>query len=116
MHAVKPYLEATKGSFVTTASLAGVKPEGSSLPYAISKAAQIYLAKTLSEVCAPNIRVNSLAQAKRNRLKRLVTVQVRVSIPTHYQFNINMRSGHRECCSNASPERIYDWTKRGSRL
>jgi NAD(P)-dependent dehydrogenase (short-subunit alcohol dehydrogenase family) len=135
MHAVKPYLEATKGSFVTTASLAGVKPGGSSLPYAISKAAQIYLAKTLSEVCAPNIRVNSvspslmltdwglqfdekeqLAQAEHNRLKRLVTVQVRVSIPTHYPLDINMRLGYCECCSNASSERIYDWTKRGSRL
>jgi NAD(P)-dependent dehydrogenase (short-subunit alcohol dehydrogenase family) len=101
MHAVKPYLEATKGSFVTTASLAGVKPGGSSLPYAISKAAQIHLAKTLSEVCAPDIRVNSvspslmltdwglqfdekeqLAQAECNRLKSLITVQVRISLPT----------------------------------
>lgn len=99
MHAVQPYLEVTKGSFVTTASLAGVKPGGSSLPYAISKAAQIYLVKTLSKVCAPNIRVNSvspalmltdwglqfdekeqLAQAERNGLKRLVTVQVRTSV------------------------------------
>jgi NAD(P)-dependent dehydrogenase (short-subunit alcohol dehydrogenase family) len=135
MHAVKPYLEATKGSFVTTASLAGIKPGGSSLPYVISKAAQIYLAKTLSEVCAPNIRVNSvspslmltdwglqfdekdqLAQAERNRLKRLVTVQVRISIPTYCQLNINMHAGHRKCCSNASSERIHDWTKCGSRL
>jgi NAD(P)-dependent dehydrogenase (short-subunit alcohol dehydrogenase family) len=95
MHAVKPYLEATKGAFVTTASLAGVVPGGSSLPYAISKAAQIYLVKTLSRVCAPNIRVNSvspslmltdwglqfsedqqLAQAEASHLKRLITVQV----------------------------------------
>ena len=121
MHAVKPHLEATKGSFVTTAGLAGVKPGGSSLPYAISKAAQIYLVKTLSKVCAPNIRVNSvspalmltdwglqfdekehLAQAERNRLKRLVTVQVPTSIPTRYQLNTNMRSRHRECRSNAA--------------
>lgn len=104
MHAVKPYLEATKGSFVTTASLAGVKPGGSSLPYAISKAAQIHLVKTMSKVCAPNIRVNSvspalmltdwglqfdekeqLAQAERNGLKRLVTIQVRECILTCHQ-------------------------------
>jgi NAD(P)-dependent dehydrogenase (short-subunit alcohol dehydrogenase family) len=31
MHAAKPYLEATEGSFITTASLAGVKVSGSSL-------------------------------------------------------------------------------------
>lgn len=98
MKAVKPHLEATKGAFVTTASLAGVLPGGSSLPYAISKAAQIYLAKTLSRVCAPHIRVNSvspalmltdwglqfseeqqLAQAEVSRLKRLIKVQVRES-------------------------------------
>jgi len=109
MHAAKPYLEATKGSFVTTASLAGVKPGGSSLPYAISKAAQIYLAKTLSEVCAPNIRVNSvspslmltdwglqfdekeqLVQTKRNRLKRLVTVQDTANVVRMLLLNESM--------------------------
>jgi NAD(P)-dependent dehydrogenase (short-subunit alcohol dehydrogenase family) len=97
MKAVKPHLEATKGSFVTTASLAGVVPGGSSLPYAISKAAQIYLVKTLSKVCAPHIRVNSVSpslmltdwglqfskeqqfsQAESSRLKRLITVEVGV--------------------------------------
>lgn len=96
MHAAKPHLNAARGAFVTTASLAGVVPGGSSLPYAISKAAQIYLVKTLSKVCAPNIRVNSvspslmltdwglqfseeqqLAQAAASRLQRLITVQVR---------------------------------------
>jgi NAD(P)-dependent dehydrogenase (short-subunit alcohol dehydrogenase family) len=99
MNAVKPHLEATKGAFVTTASLAGVVPGGSSLPYAISKAAQIYLVKTLSKVCAPHIRVNSvspslmltewglqfseevqLAQAESSRLKRLITVEVYIFV------------------------------------
>jgi NAD(P)-dependent dehydrogenase (short-subunit alcohol dehydrogenase family) len=98
MNSVKPHLEVTKGAFVTTASLAGVVPGGSSLPYAISKAAQIYLVKTLSKVCAPHIRVNSvspslmltdwglqfseeqqLAQAESSRLKRLITVEVGIS-------------------------------------
>ncbi|KAI4804951.1 NAD(P)-binding protein [Aureobasidium sp. EXF-8845] len=109
MHAVEPYLRATKGSFVTTASLAGVKPGGSSLPYAISKAAQIHLVKTLSEVCAPNIRINSvspslmltdwglqfdekdqLAQAERNRLKRLVTVQDTANVVQMLLLNESM--------------------------
>ncbi|GAB7325632.1 hypothetical protein MBLNU13_g09613t2 [Cladosporium sp. NU13] len=99
MNAVKPHLEATKGAFVTTASLAGVVPGGSSLPYAISKAAQIYLVKTLSKVCAPHVRVNSvspslmltdwglqfseeqqLAQAESSRLKRLITVEDTASV------------------------------------
>lgn len=30
-HAVRPYLDATQGSFITTASVAGIKPSGSSL-------------------------------------------------------------------------------------
>lgn len=135
MRAAKPYLEATKGCFVTTASLAGVKPGGSSLPYAISKAAQIYLVKTLYKVCAPNIRVNSvspalmltdwglqfdekeqLAQAERNKLKRLVTIQVFTPIRVYYQLDVNIVSGHRKCRSNAALERVYDRTKPGGGL
>ncbi|CAO2647412.1 Nn.00g083340.m01.CDS01 [Neocucurbitaria sp. VM-36] len=94
MQAAKPHLEASLGAFVTTASLAGVNPGGSSVPYAISKAAQIHLVKTLSLICAPKIRVNSvspalmltdwglqfpeeqqLATREATRLKRLVTVE-----------------------------------------
>jgi NAD(P)-dependent dehydrogenase (short-subunit alcohol dehydrogenase family) len=97
MHAVKPHLEKKNGAFVTTASMAGVNPGGSSLPYAISKAAQIHLVKTLSKICAPAIRVNSVSpalmltdwglqfseeqqrdQMEKTRLKRLITVQVSV--------------------------------------
>ncbi|KAI5275929.1 hypothetical protein E4T47_01101 [Aureobasidium subglaciale] len=95
MHAAEPYLETTKSSFVTTASLAGIKPGGSLLPYAISKAAQIHLVKTLAKVCAPNIRLNSVspalmltdwglqfseedqrAQAEANQLRRLDVADV----------------------------------------
>ncbi|KAF2088656.1 NAD(P)-binding protein [Saccharata proteae CBS 121410] len=61
MHAAKPWLERTEGAFVSTASLAGVKPSGSSLPYAVTKAAQIHLAKSLAVICAPKIRVNSVS-------------------------------------------------------
>lgn len=68
MHAARPYLEAgydeargNAASFITTASLAGVKVSGSSLPYAVTKAAQLHLAKGLAQIAAPKIRVNSVS-------------------------------------------------------
>ncbi|KAF3360298.1 Cryptochrome DASH [Verticillium dahliae VDG1] len=61
MGAVKPYLEEAEGCFITTASLAGVKVSGSSLAYAVSKAAQIHLAKGLAMAAAPKIRVNTVS-------------------------------------------------------
>lgn len=67
MHAARPYLEAAysedggAASFITTASLAGVKVSGSSLPYAVTKAAQLHLAKGLAMIAAPKIRVNSVS-------------------------------------------------------
>ena len=59
--ASKSALEESEGAFITTASLAGVKPSGSSLPYAVTKAAQIHLAKSLAVICGPKIRVNSVS-------------------------------------------------------
>lgn len=68
MHAARPYLEAAyddegrgAASFITTASLAGVKVSGSSLAYAVTKAAQLHLAKGLAMIAAPKIRVNSVS-------------------------------------------------------
>jgi len=61
MHAAKPYLEAAEGAFVTTASVAGVKPSGSSVAYAVTKAAQIHLVKTLAMIVGPKIRVNCIS-------------------------------------------------------
>lgn len=67
MYAAKPYLEASysekdgAASFITTASLAGVKVSGSSLAYAVTKAAQLHLAKGLAMIAAPKIRVNSVS-------------------------------------------------------
>lgn len=67
MHAARPYLEAAysdergAASFITTASLAGVKVSGSSLAYAVTKAAQLHLAKGLALIAAPKIRVNSVS-------------------------------------------------------
>jgi NAD(P)-dependent dehydrogenase (short-subunit alcohol dehydrogenase family) len=60
--AAKPYLSQTGGAFISTASLAGVKPSGSSLPYAVTKAAQIHLARSLAVICGSSgIRVNSVS-------------------------------------------------------
>lgn len=61
LHAAKPHLEETEGAFITTASVAGVKPSGSSLPYSVTKAAAIHLSKALAVICSPKIRVNSVS-------------------------------------------------------
>jgi NAD(P)-dependent dehydrogenase (short-subunit alcohol dehydrogenase family) len=93
-YAAKDALADTEGTFISTASVAGVKPSGSSVPYAVTKAAQIHLAKSLAVILAPKIRVNSVSpgmlltewglkfpEAKRNKaientkLKRLATVE-----------------------------------------
>ncbi|TGO40626.1 hypothetical protein BHYA_0034g00460 [Botrytis hyacinthi] len=58
-HAVKPHLEKTDGSFISTASVAGVKPSGSSMAYSVTKAAQIHLIKSLA--LTSTIRVNSVS-------------------------------------------------------
>lgn len=95
LHAAKAELERTEGAFITTASIAGVKPSGSSLPYAVTKAAAIHLSKSLAMICSPKIRVNSVspgllltewgmkfpeekreAARERTALKRLATVEV----------------------------------------
>jgi NAD(P)-dependent dehydrogenase (short-subunit alcohol dehydrogenase family) len=93
-YASKDALSETEGCFISTASVAGVKPSGSSVPYAVTKAAQIHLAKSLAVVLAPKIRVNSISpgmlltewglrfpESKREaaisntKLKRLATVE-----------------------------------------
>lgn len=95
MHAAKEQLEQHEGAFITTASIAGVKPSGSSLPYSVTKAAAIHLSKALAVICAPRIRCNSVspgllmtewgmkfpeekreAAMEATRLKRFATVEV----------------------------------------
>lgn len=49
------------GQIITTSSVAGIKPVGSSLPYSVSKAALIHLTKGLAVALAPDIRVNTVA-------------------------------------------------------
>ncbi|KAM3075228.1 hypothetical protein ACMFMG_007327 [Clarireedia jacksonii] len=58
-HAVKPWLEKTDGGFISTGSVAGVKPGGSSMAYSVTKAAQIHLIKTLA--VTSTIRVNTVS-------------------------------------------------------
>ncbi|KAK7432708.1 hypothetical protein QQZ08_000567 [Neonectria magnoliae] len=93
IHAAKEHLDKTEGAFITTASLAGVKVSGSSLAYAVTKAAQIHLVKGLALAASPKVRVNSVSPGlmltdwglsfppekqeemrKRTKLGRLVTV------------------------------------------
>lgn len=63
LYAAKPHLSKSEGggAFVTVASLAGVRPSGSSLPYAVTKAAQIHLMKGLATICGKEVRVNSVS-------------------------------------------------------
>jgi 3-oxoacyl-[acyl-carrier protein] reductase len=49
------------GSIINLASVAGMLPRGSSIPYSVSKAAIIHLTKCLANVLAPKIRVNSVS-------------------------------------------------------
>ncbi|CAI7667746.1 unnamed protein product [Penicillium palitans] len=59
--ACQPHLESSEGVFIATASVAGVKPSGSSLAYAVTKAALIHLVKSLAVIAGPKVRVNSVA-------------------------------------------------------
>lgn len=49
------------GQIITTSSIAGLGAVGSSLPYAVSKAALIHLTKCLAVALAPDVRVNTVA-------------------------------------------------------
>ncbi|KAI1481655.1 NAD(P)-binding protein [Daldinia eschscholtzii] len=94
MQAAKKHLDETEGAFITTASIAGVVPSGSSLAYSATKAAQIHLMKALAVMAAPKIRVNTVspgllltewanifsdeqkeAHRQKTKLKRIVTVE-----------------------------------------
>ncbi|GAB7352227.1 hypothetical protein MBLNU459_g2701t1 [Dothideomycetes sp. NU459] len=94
-YAARAELGKTEGAFITTASVAGVKPSGSSLPYSVTKAAAIHLTKGLAVICAPQkIRVNAVSpglmltewglkfpqskidkSTENTKLKRLATVE-----------------------------------------
>jgi ketoreductase RED2 len=57
-----PHLrESGAGCIVNVTSLAGVRPTGSSIPYAVSKAAMNHLTVLLANTLAPTVRVNAVA-------------------------------------------------------
>ena len=57
-----PHLDATgDGAVVNITSVAGVRPTGSSIPYAVSKAALNHLTLLLANVTGPDVRVNAVA-------------------------------------------------------
>ncbi|MFJ7955986.1 SDR family NAD(P)-dependent oxidoreductase [Streptomyces sp. NPDC096319] len=59
--AAVPHLRKTRGSIVTVSSQAGVRPGGSSIPYAVSKAAVNHMTKLLAKTLGPDVRVNAVA-------------------------------------------------------
>nr|WP_272952578.1 SDR family oxidoreductase [Kribbella amoyensis] len=59
--AAVPALRETGGSIVNVTSHAGVRPKGSSVAYAASKAALNHTTKLLAAALGPDIRVNAVA-------------------------------------------------------
>jgi 3-oxoacyl-[acyl-carrier protein] reductase len=59
--AALPFLQERQGAIVNVTSIAGLQGEGSSIPYAASKAAGNCLTKSLARAFAPRVRVNAVA-------------------------------------------------------
>ena len=59
--AAVPSLRERRGSIVNVTSIAGVIAGGSSLPYAVSKAALNHLTRLLAAALGPEVRVNAVA-------------------------------------------------------
>jgi ketoreductase RED2 len=59
--AVAPLRASGAGAVVNITSVAGQRPLGSSIPYAVSKAALSHLTRLLAGVLGPEIRVNAVA-------------------------------------------------------
>jgi ketoreductase RED2 len=59
--AAMPALQESKGSVVNVTSVAGLRPTGSSIPYAASKAALNHMTVLLAKVVGPGVRVNAVA-------------------------------------------------------
>jgi NAD(P)-dependent dehydrogenase (short-subunit alcohol dehydrogenase family) len=59
--AAAPALRAARGAVVNIASTSGHRGTGSSIPYAVSKAALIQLTRVMAAALAPEVRVNSVS-------------------------------------------------------
>lgn len=59
--AAVPALREARGSIINITSVAGVRPTGSSIPYAASKAALNHLTRLLANTLGPEVRVNAIA-------------------------------------------------------
>jgi ketoreductase RED2 len=59
--AALPALKEAQGSVVNISSVAGLRPTGSSIPYAASKAALNHMTVLLAKVVGPEVRVNAVA-------------------------------------------------------
>lgn len=57
----RAHLTETRGQIINNASLAGLVPSGSSIPYAVSKAGLLHLTRLLAKSLGPEIRVNAVA-------------------------------------------------------
>ena len=59
--AAAPYLSRARGCIVNITSHAGVRPKGSSVPYAASKAALNHVTRLMAAALGPDVRVNAVA-------------------------------------------------------
>lgn len=59
--AAAPTLKAAKGAVVSTASIAGMGTQGSSIAYAASKGALVNMTRSLARGLGPDVRVNAVA-------------------------------------------------------
>lgn len=59
--AAMEHLRVTKGAIVNVSSVAGLRPTGSSIPYATSKAALNHMTVLLAKAVGPDVRVNAVA-------------------------------------------------------
>lgn len=92
LKAAKPTFEANPegGVFISTGSIAAVSQAGSSMPYSVTKAAQLHLIKCLGATQGPKIRVNTV-------LPGLLLTEW-VCFPTMPWFSPGERPGNEVLC------------------
>jgi NAD(P)-dependent dehydrogenase (short-subunit alcohol dehydrogenase family) len=94
------------GAFIITSSISGRNPGGSSMPYSVTKAAQLHLMRCLASTQGPKVRVNAVLPGW------LATEWVRVSDllitrPNEAEKLIENNQGNKY-----SPERVKELNKK----